>query len=138
MDAVERGLSAVNEFVREFMADRAGQMRIFTYGPEGGEPGIVSYDVGVHEIDGADAAEWVADGASVVISLKRRRRADPALGGSAVAARGNDSTGLTAQVTPPALEPEPATPEGVIAPAVPYRSAHGVVPQMPRAPGIEE
>lgn len=114
MDAVERGLSAVNEFVREFTADGAGRMRIFTYGPAGGEPEIVSYDVGVHEIDGSDAAEWVADGASVVISLKRRRQADPA------------------------LEPESAAPERGTAPAAPYRSAHGVVPQMLRAPGIEE
>ena len=138
MDAVERGLSAVNEFVREFMADRAGRMRIFTYGPAGGEPGIVSYDVGVHEIDGADAAEWVADGASVVISLKRRRRAEPTPGGSAFAGGRTDHAGLTAQVTPKALEPEPAASEQVTTPAAPYRSAHGVVPQMPRAPGVAE
>ena len=137
MEAVERGLCAVDEFVREFMADRAGRMRVFTYGPAGDEPEIVSYDVGVHEIDGSDATEWVTDGASVVISLKRRRRAEPMLGGAAVADRPAGPAGLTAQVVPQDLESEPAASEQPTAATAPYRSAEGVVPLMPRAPGVE-
>lgn len=140
MDAVERGLAAVNEYVPEFMADHAGRLEIFTYGPAGGEPHVLSLDVGVHEIDGADATEWVAEGAMVVISLRRRRRVDLPVGARVVDALATDSLGMTAQVRPeevePATEPRPrgttATPDG------PFRSANGVVPHMCPASGLEE
>lgn len=47
MDAVERGLAAVNEYVPGFMASHAGRLEIFTYGPAGDEPHVLSLDVGV-------------------------------------------------------------------------------------------
>lgn len=122
MDAVERGLVAVNESVSEFLAGHAGRLQVFTYGPAGGEPRIDSYDSGVHEINGA---EWVIEGASIVLSLTRRRRAEPPDAATG-AARAPDSPGITAQVSDRAPE------------AAPYKSAHGVVPRMPLAPGVEE
>lgn len=137
-DAVQRGLSAINEFVPDFVADHAGRMEVFTYGPAGGEPTVESFDFGVHEIDGSDVAEWVTEGATIVISLKRRRRAEPALGDASIAACATDPLGATAQVTSQDVEPKPGTAEGVTAPSASYRSAHGVVPRMPRAAGIEE
>lgn len=106
MDAVQRGLSAVNEFLPEFAAGHAGRMEVFTYGPAGGEPHIVSYDFGVHEIDGADLTEWVAEGASIVISITRRRRVEPTVGASTGAAP--RLVGVTAQVVPQASQTVPA------------------------------
>lgn len=108
-DALERGLSAVNEFVPEFMAGHAGRMEVYTYGPEGRELRTVSYDVGVHEIDGADATEWVTEGAMIVISMQRRRRADAAEGASTGTASAHGFVGVTARVVPQAVETEPAT-----------------------------
>ncbi len=108
-DALERGLAAVNEFLPDFMAGHAGRMAVYAYGPEGGEPRIVSYDIGVHEIDGADAAEWVTEGATIVISIQRRRRAEAAVGPSTSGASERDSRGVTAQFLPHALETEPTT-----------------------------
>lgn len=108
-DAVERGLSAVNDFVPEFMAGHAGRMEVYTYGPAGGEPRIASYDFGVHEIDGADVTEWVTEGATIVLSIQRRRRAEPAAGASTSAACATDSVGVAAQVLDQALETDAAT-----------------------------
>lgn len=131
MDAVERGLAAVNESVTEFLAGHAGRLQVFTYGPAGGEPRVDSYDFGVHEINGA---EWVSEGASIVLSLTRRRRAESVEGGS-TEGNASDPPGVTAQLQPPAIEPDPAE-DGTV-PVAPYRSARGVVPRMPPAPGVE-
>ncbi len=138
MDAVERGLSVVNEYVPEFMAGHAGRLQIFTYGPAGGEPHVVSFDVGVHEIDGADATEWVAEGAMIVISLRRRRRVESPVGAQAVDARAAAPLGMTAHARSEAVEGtvEPHPPGTTVTPAAPYRSARGVVPPMPPAPGL--
>ena len=106
-DGLGRGLSAVNEFLQNFMSGHAGRMAVHTYGPDGGEPRIVSYDIGVHEIDGADAAEWVIEGATIVISIQRRR---PAVDGPPTTeASRRDPIGVTAQFLRHALETEPTT-----------------------------
>lgn len=123
-DAVQRGLSAVNEFLPQFAAGHAGRMEVYTYGPAGGEPHIVSYDFGVHEIDGADLTEWVAEGASIVISITRRRRVEPTVGASTSAARAPRSVGITAQVVPQASQTVPAaSAESVTAPPTPTDGA---------------
>lgn len=132
--SLERGLLAVNESVLEFMAGHAGRLEVYTYGPEGGEPRIVSYDIGVHEIDGADATEWVTDGATIVMSLKRRRRADAALGASTSAGSGPESVGITAQVLPQAIETQLAT-NPVARPAA--HQATGDVRGAAASPGTE-
>jgi len=78
-DAVKGGLETIAEFVPEFMAGHAGRMQVFTYGPQGGEPDIVSYDdFGVQDPNGSDATDWVTEGASIVIAITRRRRSDQA------------------------------------------------------------
>ena len=77
--ALKGGLSTIAEFVPEFMAGHAGRVQVFTYGPEGGEPDIVSYeDFGGQDPNGSEAADWVAEGACIVIAITRRRRTDQA------------------------------------------------------------
>lgn len=132
MDAVERGLAAVNQSVTEFLVGHAGRLQVFTYGPGGGEPRVDSYDVGVHEIDGA---EWVSEGTSIVLSLTRRRRVETDADAEAESGPATDLPGGTAQIAPQAIEPEPAEPRAL--PEAPFRSARGVVPPMPPAAGIE-
>lgn len=82
--ALNVGLSTIAESVPEFMAGHEGRVQVFTYGPEGGEPDIVSYeDFGVQDPNASEASDWVAEGACIVIAVTRRRRSDQAPAASA-------------------------------------------------------
>ena len=100
MDAVQRGLLEISEFVPDFAAGHAGRMEVYTYGPAGDEPRIVSYDFGVHEIDGADVSEWVDEGVSIVISITRRRRVETSNDGSCLSRRNQGPSHLRTHLRP--------------------------------------
>jgi len=119
-DAVKGGLSTIAEFVPEFMAGHAGRMQVFTYGPHGGEPDIVSYDdFGVQDPNGSEATDWVTEGASIVIAITRRRRSDQA---PAASERSADAPRESDSATPPE--------------AIPAAQEVGVGPSLGRTAGL--
>ena len=77
--ALKGGLSAIAESVPEFIAGHAGRVQVFTYGHEGGDPDIVSYeDFGEQDPNGPESSDWVAEGTSIFIAITRWRRSDQA------------------------------------------------------------